>query len=264
MIRSKIVCKDSTKEDSNSELTKERQLLKLKKIASLKAMLKEEELQKLMKVIERIEESYECLDKYVARITGVNIKVITVTRSWHRIIKRVILEEGKEILDIALEELEQELAISVGKRNRETEDKYKVKINSTEREVEGGKMQRENSDELQKAETKIEENTPISQEAKELGKEDANSRSILKQELEHLNRKLANRNKSAIEILFRNEQRVEARNSQLEVNPNKLTKESPRDLQEEELTFNKEIEDLALRTEDIILENIDNAPLGTS
>ena len=61
-------------------------------------------------------------------------------------------------------------------------------------------MQRENSDELQKAETKIEENTSISQEVKELGKEDANSRSILEQELEHLNRKLANRNKSAIEI----------------------------------------------------------------
>ncbi len=60
------------------------------------------------------------------------------------------------------------------------------------------------------------------------------------------------------------QKRVEARNSQLEVNPNKLTKESPRDLQEEELTFNKEIEDLALRTEDIILEDIDNAPLGTS
>ena len=135
-----MVCKDSTKEDSNLELTEERQLSKLKKIVSLKAMLKEEEPQKLMKVIERIEGSYECLDKYVARITDVNIKVITVTRSWHRIIKRIILEEGKEILDIALEELEQELAISVGKRNRETEDKYKVKINSTEREVKGEKV----------------------------------------------------------------------------------------------------------------------------
>src|SRR5437868_9500773 len=157
-----MVCKDSTKEDSNLELTKERYLLKLKKIASLKAMLKEEELQKLTKVIERIEGSYECLDRYVSRITGINIKVITVTRSWHRIVKRVILEEGKEILDIALGELEQELAILVRKRNRETEDKCKVKINSTEREVEGGKMQRENFDELQKAETKIEENTPIS------------------------------------------------------------------------------------------------------
>ena len=135
-----MVCKDSTNEDSNSELTKERHLSKLKKIASLKAMLKEEEPQKLMKVIERIEGSYECLDRYVSRITSINIKVITVTRSWHRIIKRVILEEGKEILDIALEELEQELAISVGKKNRETEDKYKVKINSTERKVKGKKM----------------------------------------------------------------------------------------------------------------------------
>ena len=50
-----MVYKDSTKEDSNSELTKERQLSKLKKIVSLKVILKEEELQKLTKVIERIE-----------------------------------------------------------------------------------------------------------------------------------------------------------------------------------------------------------------
>jgi len=107
-------------------------------------------------------------------------------------------------------------------------------------------MQRENFDRLQKAETKLEENTLISQKMKELGKGDVNSRSILEQELEHLNRKCVDRNKSAIEILFRNEQRVEARNSQLEVNPKKLTKESPQDLQEVELTINKEIEDLAL------------------
>ena len=76
-----MVCKDSTKEDSNSELTKERQLSKLKKIASLKAILKEEELQKLTKVIKRIEGSYECLDKNVSSITGINTKVIIVTRS---------------------------------------------------------------------------------------------------------------------------------------------------------------------------------------
>ena len=125
-------------------------------------MLKKEKLQKLTKVIERIEGSYECLDKYISRITGINIKVITVTRSWHRIIKKVILEERKEILDIVFGELKQELAISVEKRNRETEDKCKVKINLTEREVEGEKMQRENFDELQKAETKLEENILIS------------------------------------------------------------------------------------------------------
>ena len=148
-----MVYKDSAKEDSNSELTKERQLSKLKKIASLKAMLKEKELQKLMKVIERIKVSYECLDKYVSRITGINTKVIIVTRSQHRIIKRVILEEGKEILDIALGELEQELAISVEKRNREIKDKCKEKINLTGREVKREKIQRKNFNELQKAET---------------------------------------------------------------------------------------------------------------
>src|SRR5437763_1860364 len=91
--------------------------------------------------------------------------------------KKLIVTKSK--IDIALGELEQELAISVRKRNRETKNKCKVKINSIEREVEGEKMQRENFDGLQKAETKIEENTPISQEMKELRKEDANSRSIL-------------------------------------------------------------------------------------
>ena len=107
-------------------------------------------------------------------------------------------------------------------------------------------MQRENFDRLQKAETKLEENILILYEMKEVEKEDANSRSILKQELEYLNRKLVNRNKLAIEILFRKEQRVEVRNPQLEVNPIKLTKESSQNSQEVELILNEEIEDLAL------------------
>ena len=63
----------------------------------------------------------------------------------------------------------------------------------------------------------------------------------MKQELEYLNRKLVNRNKLAIEILFRKEQRVEVRNLQLEVNPIKLTKESPQDLQEVELISIKKL-----------------------
>ena len=73
-----------------------------------------------------------------------------------------------------------------------------------------------------------------------------------------------NRNKSAIEILFRKKQKVEVRNPQLEMNPIKLTKESSQDSQEVELIFNKEIEDLALQTKDIILEDIDNAFLEIS
>ena len=217
-----------------------------------------------MKIIERIERSYEYLDKYISRIISINTKVITVTRSWHRIIKRVILEEEKEILDIALGELEWELAISVEKKNRKIKDKGKEKIKSTGREVKREKMQRENFDKLQKTETKLEENTPISQEIKEVGKEDANSRSILKQELEYLNRKLVNRNKTVIEILFKNEQRVEVKNLQFKVNPNKLTKELSQDLQEVKLVFNKKIKDLAFRTKDIILEDIDNTLLRIS
>ena len=78
-----------------------------------------------------------------------------------------------------LRELEWELAISVEKRNRETEDKYKEKIKSIGKEVKREKIQRENFDELQKAETKLEENILILQKTKEVEKEDTNSRSIL-------------------------------------------------------------------------------------
>ena len=55
------------------EISKESQP-KDKKIASLKSLLKEENPQKLKKIIERLEESEEKIDAYVARITGINIK----------------------------------------------------------------------------------------------------------------------------------------------------------------------------------------------
>ena len=78
-----------------------------------------------------------------------------------------------------LRELEWELAITEEKKNRETEGKCKEKINSTGKEVKREKIQRENFDELQKAETKLEENILILQKTKEVEKEDTNSRSIL-------------------------------------------------------------------------------------
>ena len=57
------------------------QIAKSKKIDSLKALLKEEEPRKLIKVIENIEESYERIDIYISRITGVSTKIITTTRN---------------------------------------------------------------------------------------------------------------------------------------------------------------------------------------
>ena len=59
-----------------------------------------------------MESSRERIDEYISRITGVSIQVITTTRNWHRVLKRVIIEEGREALDTALEELEQELMIA--------------------------------------------------------------------------------------------------------------------------------------------------------
>ena len=80
-----------------------------------------------MKAIENIEESYERIDIYISRITGVSTKIITMTRNWHKILKRVIIEEGKEVLEIALEELEQELIVKEEQKTKDYEFKNKGK-----------------------------------------------------------------------------------------------------------------------------------------
>ena len=92
-------------------------------------MLKEEEPQKLTKAIEKIVESYEQIDIYVSRITGVSTKVINTTRNWHKILKRVIIEEGKEVLETALEELEQELIVKENQKTRDVESKLEERRN---------------------------------------------------------------------------------------------------------------------------------------
>src|SRR5437868_13613933 len=99
-------------EGSQIRQSKKSQLLSSKKIASLKALLKEEDPQKLTSIIEKIEGCREQIDEYISRITGISIKIITVTRNWHRIIKKIIIEEGKEALDYALKELERELTLA--------------------------------------------------------------------------------------------------------------------------------------------------------
>src|SRR5437773_12115830 len=110
--------------------TDEEQIAKPKKIDSLKALLKEEEPQKLTKAIEKIVGSYEQIDVYISRITGVSAKIINTTRNWHKILKRVIIEEGKEVLKIALEELEQELIIKENQKTRDVESKLEERSNS--------------------------------------------------------------------------------------------------------------------------------------
>ena len=80
-------------EGSQIKQPKESQLLSSKKIASLKALLKEEDPQKITSIIEKIEGCREQIDEYISRITGISIKIITVTRNWRRIIKKIIIEE---------------------------------------------------------------------------------------------------------------------------------------------------------------------------
>jgi hypothetical protein len=101
---------------SNSE---ESQTEWLRRKQNIKAILKEEDPQRLGRVIDRIESSQEIIDTYIARITGVKTKIITTTRNWNRIIKKIIIEEGREALELALSELEQELIIAANLKKNE-------------------------------------------------------------------------------------------------------------------------------------------------
>jgi hypothetical protein len=177
-----------------------------KKIISIKAVLKEEEPQKLTRVIEKIESGKEKIDEYVARITGVNRKIVTTTRNWYRILERIILDEGREVLELALEELEQELQKEVENKNQEVkiigEEENKVELN----------LEKEKVKQEMKKETKLENSDILSTEEKEKEEDvgvicNENSISIvMQQEVEVIKKRLALGERLPIEILFGTEQ----------------------------------------------------------
>ena len=196
----------SDNEGSQVRQPKESQLLSSKKIASLKALLKEEDPQKITSIIEKIEGCREQIDEYISRITGISIKIITVTRNWRRIIKKIIIEEGKKALDFALKELEQELILAEEAKISIVHLKNGIGIVSkADQKIEHSKQKVDiNLTQEPEAET-----TNINIEAAKLKGPASNTESIVTQEVEYLKRKLANSNKTAVEILFMNKQLVD-------------------------------------------------------
>jgi hypothetical protein len=212
----------------------------------LKALLKEEEPLKHVGVIDRMEGSRNKIDEYVARITGVEVRVIATTRRWHRIIETVILEEGKELLDTALEELEIEL------RNLKKEGRRKEKEREKEKRI-NAEM------ELVEVKNKIgtkNEVVDLSIESSLIRENcEAEEESLISKEVKEIERKLLAQSKTAVEILLD----FDLRPSQLplDVKNNNISTSSPVQIQKpfkEEIK--KEIEDLSLHTREVTFTDV--------
>src|SRR5437868_909722 len=70
----------------------------------IKTLLKEEFPQKLMGKIDKIGGSQGKIDRYISRITGIEIKIISTARAWHKILKEKIRKRDKTAVEILLGE----------------------------------------------------------------------------------------------------------------------------------------------------------------
>jgi hypothetical protein len=253
----------------------------MRKVIRIKALLKEEEPQKLIRVIDKLEGSQGVIDRYVARITGVNAKVISTTRMWHRILKKIVIEEGKEVLDMALGELEQELCIAKELKKKNEHEKIEQETKAAEeRKREEDKRNAEEADNQKRREKEIrlEEGKREGQETEKRKEEDlANSGkkktevyelnnidSVIEQEIKYILKRESLKKKTAIEILFNPEPSSENRKAQ----EDQVQSTSLEDLEQQDLIMDsameEAVEDLSLIIEDEILEDTEDVPLGTS
>ena len=206
----------------------------------LKLMLKEEEPMKLARIIDKEGGSQKQIDEYIARITGIEIKVIETARVWHKVLKEIIIEEGKEILEAALTELEYELHIALENKNiKEKQEKAKHKIEETK--------------------TLNKEEKLVTIKLEETRKE-INEESIITKELAEIQKKKLNNKKTAVEILMGSDQKGnvsdELKNLSQE-NSEKGLVESIQEQREPELSSREELKDIAMVTENKMDENIE-------
>jgi hypothetical protein len=180
---------------------------------SLKALLKEEEPQKIGKIIDKIERSRVKVDEYVSRITEIETKVITTTRNWHKIIKKVIIEDGKEVLDSVLQELEQELLLANENKRQNLDQgskqeiggKEKLKEETSQEKEEKKKVEEKQEDVRSKSLEEVTKDTNLlgnSSETEYSSRENKNLDLLIAQELEFCNRRALAKNKTAVEILL--------------------------------------------------------------
>ena len=131
----------------------------------IKTLLKEEFPQKLMGKIDKIGGSQGKIDRYISRITGIEIKIISTARAWHKILKEIIIEEEKTILDIALEELEQELQVKTENLKKELEIGKKEEPEAINPQKRSMQIDKKNliSQKKQKSIRQMAEQNPLSQ-----------------------------------------------------------------------------------------------------
>jgi hypothetical protein len=236
----------------------------IEKKLRIKEVLREENPKKFIGLINRLESSQGKVDEYISRIMGIKIQVITTIRNWNRIIKKIIIDEGREVLDAALLELEQELYMEKILKNREVQKDIPQNITFE------GELQE--SKEEQKTEVEKTQNIPLQQvnlnskedNSKMEIEEEENQESLISQELAMLNKRALDRKKTAVEILL-NEDVIlcPPLNSHYD-HREKLSKEAQQEIISPPIACREEIIDLSLQQEDIILSDIENAPLGTS
>jgi hypothetical protein len=238
---------------------------------SLKALLKEEEPQKIGKIIDKIERSRVKVDEYVSRITGIETKIITTTRNWHKIIKKVIIEDGKEVLESVLKELEQELLLAneIQRKNLDQGSKQEIREKKEpgtevqfkqkeDKKVEGVK-------EVAKSIT-IEETIKDTELAFKLSKTEDSSRDnknldlLIAQELELCSRRALAKSKTAVEILLGSDTKP----NQLSFQENKMNNTHIMESYQEEQVQDKgkemETEDIPLYEKEEILMDIELLP----
>jgi hypothetical protein len=232
-----------------------------KRIMGLKALLKEEESQKLNSIIDRIESTQEVIDKYVVRITRVEAKVIRVIRNWHRLLKEIIIEEGREVLDLALEELEQELKAAEKLREKETKCKKDCSVILEEKPKEIVIRQEETKQTETSYEKEIFAKARHNKDKEKIStmKRGSYTKSLITQEVEAIREKATSTEKRLIEILFETSISKETPQIQEETERGKITEGVKNNMQTEEL---KNTEDLSMRTYDVIFEEIEDSPLG--
>src|SRR5437868_5929790 len=227
-----------------------------KKIASLKSILKEENPQKLTKIIERLEESEGKIDTYVARITGINIKTIITTRSWYKILKKIVIEEGKEVLETALKELEQELRIAEEQRIREAENNHSKANLLVEEFSKKEKEQYELSSRKANTISDLKQNELESyRRGEEVEKKASSLESLISYEVERIKKREVNRSKTAIGILFGNDQPIKFPSTLDEKHDTSSIKVVTQEQQETGVTSEAEIRSQTLQEEDQMIED---------
>ena len=127
-------------------------------------------------------------------------------------IKEIIIEEGREVLETALTELEQELQLASEQKNiRDIQEKAKLERVETETRVTKEDITNRTKLEHNKSKEKI-------NEVKEKWKKKDSIESLISEEARRISKLAANQNKTAIEILFRGEQTTRLGEYQLEDN----------------------------------------------